>query len=395
MTSLGIRRDNFNGRIDRCIAGEQVFANSLKGRAEALLARADIQVGGSRPWDITVHRQDFYSRAFREGSLGLGESYMDGWWDSVALDQFFDHLFRAHLDHSVLPAWGAIRLYLQSLLTNPQTKSRSFKVGEDHYDRGNDLFEAMLDRRMVYTCGKWDAAQDLDAAQEAKLDFVCRSIGARPRMKILDIGCGWGSFAKYAAEKYCSHVTGVTISREQARLAEKRCSGLPVEIRLQDYRDLQGPWQGKFDCVVSLGMFEHVGCKNYRTFMDVVRGGLAGCGRFYLSCIGNNASVRVTDPWIEKYIFPNSMLPSLKQIGAAAEGMFVMDDLQNWGLYYDRTLMAWYANFKRHWNELRALYDERFFRMWTFYLLASAGSFRSRRLQAWQMLFSPVDAKGC
>jgi cyclopropane-fatty-acyl-phospholipid synthase len=368
-----------------------VFANSLKGRAEALLGRADIRIGGDRPWDIVVHRREFYPRVFREGSLGLGESYMDGWWDSAALDQFFDHLFCAHLDRTALPAWGAIRLYLQSLLLNPQAKSRAFQIGEGHYDRGNDLFQAMLDKRMVYTCAWWDGTDDLDAAQEAKMEFVCRAIGAHRGMKILDIGCGWGSFAKYAAEKYCAHVTGITVSREQAKLAEERCTGLPVEIRLQDYRDVRG----KFDGVVSLGMFEHVGSKNYRTFMETVQGVFQGCGRFYLSCIGKNASVRVTDPWIEKYIFPNSMLPSLKLISAATEGLFVMEDLQNWGPHYDRTVMAWFHNFEAHWNELRAHYGERFFRMWKYYLMASAGSFRSRRLQTWQMLFSPANGKSC
>lgn len=375
-----------------------MLANTLKRRAEALLARADIRINGDRPWDLIVHRDEFYPRVFREGSLGLGESYMDGWWDSPALDQFFDHLFRAKLEGNALPPWRAIRLYLQSLLLNPQTKSRSFKVGEGHYDMGNDLFEAMLDKRMVYTCGFWDGAENLDAAQEAKLEFVCRSIGARPGMKILDIGCGWASFAKYAAEKYCAKVTGITVSREQARLAQEKCTGLPVEIRLQDYRDLRRDVQrdaSKFDCAVSLGMFEHVGSKNYRTFMEIVRSAIESCGRFYLSCIGKNVSVRVTDPWIEKYIFPNSMLPSLKQIGAATEGLFIMEDLQNWAADYDRTLMAWYANFKEHWNELRARYDERFFRMWEFYLMASAGSFRSRRLQVWQMLFSPDGSTHC
>jgi cyclopropane-fatty-acyl-phospholipid synthase len=372
-----------------------VFTSSLKRRAEALLAHADIRIGGGRPWDISVHRDEFYPRVFRQGSLGLGESYTDGWWDSPALDQFFDHLFRAHLDHKAFPGWRAMRLYLQSLLLNPQTKSRSFKVGEGHYDRGNDLFEAMLDKRMVYTSALWDGAADLDAAQEAKLDFVCRSVGARPGMRILDIGCGWGSFARYAAEKYCARVTGITVSREQARLAQKKCSALPVEIRLQDYRELRNALREKFDSVVSLGMFEHVGCKNYRTFMQIVRGALAGCGRFYLACIGKDSSVRMTDPWIEKYIFPNSMVPSLKQISAASEGIFVMEDLQNWAAHYDRTVMAWFSNFVAHWNQLRAHYDGRFFRMWKYYLMASAASFRSHRLQAWQMLFSPQDAAAC
>jgi cyclopropane-fatty-acyl-phospholipid synthase len=365
-----------------------VFENSLKRRAEALLARADIQIGGNRPWDIAVHQTEFYPRVFCHGSLGLGESYMDGWWDSPALDQFFDHLFHARLNGAALPGWAAIRLYLQSLLLNPQARSRSFQVGENHYDRGNDLFQAMLDKRMVYTCACWDATESLDAAQEAKLEFVCRTIGARRNMKILDVGCGWGSFAKYAAEKYCARVTGITVSREQAKLAAENCAGLPVEIRVLDYRDVRG----KFDAVVSLGMFEHVGARNYRRFMETVRGALETGGRFYLSCIGNNASVRMTDPWIEKYIFPNSMLPSLKQIGAATEKLFVIEDLQNWGPHYDRTVMAWFQNFKTHWNELRAHYGDRFFRMWKYYLMASAGSFRSHRLQTWQILFSPANS---
>src|SRR5579863_7546461 len=235
------------------------------------------------------------------------------------------------------------------------------------------------------------SASNLDEAQQAKLEFVCRAIDLQPCMKVLDIGCGWGSFAKYAAEKYGARVVGITISREQAKLAAERCAGLPVEIRVQDYRDLQG----QFDCVVSLGMFEHVGYKNYRSYMNIVRHALSGCGRFYLGCIGKNCSVRATDPWIEKYIFPNSMIPSLKQVGAAAEGLFILENFQNWAAHYDRTLMAWFHNFETHWNELRRRYDERFFRMWKFYLMASAGSFRSGSLQAWQMLFSPEGAGGC
>ncbi len=368
-----------------------MFAHVLKRRAQSLLQRADIRINGNRPWDITVHREEFYGRVFREGSVGLGESYMDGWWDAPALDQFFEHIFRADLDESRIPDWPALRLHILSLLLNVQKKSRSAKVGEDHYDLGNDLFEAMLDKRMVYTCGCWTGAQGLNRAQEAKLDFVCRTLNLQPGMTVLDIGCGWGGFAKFAAENYGARVTGITISKEQAAFTQQRCAGLPIEIRVQDYRDLQG----QFDCAVSLGMFEHVGYKNYRTYMNVVRRAIAGCGRFYLSCIGKNRSVRITDPWIEKYIFPNSMLPSLKQIGAATEGLFVLESLQNWAADYDRTVMAWFNNFKSHWSELRRRYDERFYRMWEFYLMASAGSFRSGKLQAWQIVFSPEGAHAC
>lgn len=368
-----------------------MFTNSLRRRAEQLLARADIQINGSRPWDIAVHRDEFYSRVLRNGSLGLGESYMDGWWDSPALDQFFDHVSRARLQRGALPGWGGVRLYVQSWLLNPQKKSRAFQIAEGHYDRGNLLFEKMLDRRMVYTSGYWEHASDLEQAQEAKLEFVCRSVGLSPGMKVLDIGCGWGSFAKYAAEKYGVHVVGITVSREQANLAIERCANLPIQIRLQDYRDLRET----FDCIVSLGMFEHVGYKNYRTYMEIVRRSLAGCGRFYLSTIGKNYSVRATDPWIEKYIFPNSMMPSVKQIGAATEGLFIVEDWRNWGSHYDHTLMAWYHNFANNWNSLRGKYDERFFRMWKFYLMASAGWFRAKNLQVWQILFSPLGAHAC
>lgn len=368
-----------------------MFSKSLKYRAETLLARADIRINGQRPWDLTVRHKDFYGRVFRQGSVGLGESYMDGWWEVPALDQFFERIFRAHLDGTRFPGWAAIRLYLRSLVANAQKKSRSSKVGEEHYDRGNDLFEAMLDRRMVYTCALWENAASLDEAQAAKLRFVCRALDLEPGMKVVDIGCGWGSFARFAAENYGARVLGITVSREQAKLARERCSGLPVEIRLQDYRELEG----EFDCAVSLGMFEHVGYKNYPAYMQVVRRALAGCGRFYLSCIGKNRSVRITDPWIEKYIFPNSMLPSLKQIGAATEKLFVMESLENWATHYDRTLVAWLDNFKSHWSQLRPRYDDRFFRMWTFYLMASAASFRAGKLQCWQMLFSPEGASGC
>lgn len=368
-----------------------MLRNTFKRRAEEMLARAGVEINGSRPWDLLVHRDEFYGRVFREGSMGLGESYMDGWWDAVALDQFFERILRAQLDDSAFPGWTAIQLYLSSLLLNTQKKSRSKKVGEEHYDRGNDLFEAMLDKRMVYTSARWENARNLDEAQEAKLEFVCRALQLRDGMRVADIGCGWGGFAKYAAEKFGAHVTGITISREQAKLAQERCAGLPVEIRIEDYRDLRG----KFDCVVSLGMFEHVGYKNYRKYMNIVRRAIASCGNFYLACIGKNQSVRITDPWIEKYIFANSMLPSLKQIGAATERLFVMQNLQNWAAHYDRTLMEWYRNFETHWSELKRHYDERFFRMWKFYLMASAGSFRSGELQCWQMLFSPEEASGC
>jgi len=279
---------------------------------------------------------------------------------------------------------------LLARLRNPQSRRRAFIVGEKHYDVGDDLFERMLDPRMIYSCGYWPHAADLAAAQEHKLDLVCRKLGLERGMRVLDIGCGWGGAAQFAAERYGVEVTGITVSKHQAAAAAGRCKGLPVEIRLEDYRRLQG----RFDRIWSLGMFEHVGVRNYRTYLRTVRRLLAPDGLFLLHTIGSNVSVRTTDPWIEKYIFPNSMLPSIAQIARAAESLWVVEDWHGFGPFYDRTLLAWYRNFEARWAEIAATYGERFRRMWRFWLLSSAASFRARRNQLWQIVLSPEGVAG-
>jgi cyclopropane-fatty-acyl-phospholipid synthase len=358
----------------------------LQSEVRKLLSQAGVRVGGEQPWDIRVHDDRFYARVLRHGSTGLGESYMDGWWDCPRLDEFFMRIFAAGLDGREAWNWRTLALWLESFLSNPQTKTRSTQVAERHYDLGNDIFQAMLDPRMVYTCGRWAGVATLEEAQESKLDYVCRKLRLEPGMKLLDIGCGWGSFAGFAAEKYGAEVVGITLSRRQLELGRELCAGLPVELRLQDYREVGGA----FDRVVSLGMFEHVGQRNYRVFFDTARRVLPDNGAFFLSVIGSNRSVRHTDPWIERYIFPNSHLPSISQIGRAIEGRFLMDDWQNWAADYDRTLLAWLGNFERSQASLQARYGERFCRMWRFYLLISAASFRGRRLQSWHILLSPA-----
>jgi cyclopropane-fatty-acyl-phospholipid synthase len=290
---------------------------------------------------------------------------------------------------------AARRLLLDMLVAkvvNLQTKSRAFRVGREHYDIGNELYERMLDRRMMYSCAYWKDAADLDAAQEAKLDLSARKLGLEPGMRVLDIGCGWGGTAQFFAERYGCEVVGVTVSREQAEYGRELCRGLPVEIRLQDYRDVHE----RFDRVVSIGMFEHVGYRNYRTFMEAVRRNLAEEGLLLLHTIGGNRSVHQGDPWLSRYIFPNSMLPSAKQITTAAEGLFVLEDWHNFGAHYDTTLQHWFANFRAHWPELRDSYgySERFARMWTYYLLSCAGSFRARHNQLWQVVLSPHGVPG-
>jgi cyclopropane-fatty-acyl-phospholipid synthase len=358
-------------------------------RIEALLAQAGVQVGGGREWDPRVHDERFFARVLAQGSLGLGESYMDGWWDVRSLDGFLLRLLQARLDRRVR-GLAAIGDAVLARLSNRQSRARSGEVGRHHYDLGNDLYAAMLGRRLVYSCGYWRQAADLDAAQEDKLDLVCRKLQLRPGMRVLDIGCGWGEALKFAHERYGVSGVGLTISKEQAEFARRLCAGLPVEIRLQDYRELDEP----FDAVFSIGMFEHVGVRNYRTCFEVVRRCLADHGLFLLHTIGGNISVRRTDPWIARYIFPNSMLPSAVQIAAASEGLFVLEDWHGFGADYDRTLQAWRDNVEAAWERLGPRYDERFRRMWRFYLAGSMASFRSRHAQLWQLVLSPRGVPG-
>jgi len=358
-----------------------------KGAQEAvqkLFGQAGVTVNGDKPWDIQVHNNELYQRLLSRDSLALGESYMDGWWDCASLDQFIDKIIRANLQNQIK---GDLRLaghVLKSKLFNLQKTSRAYQVGEKHYDIGNDLYCAMLDKRMAYTCGYWAAADSLDAAQEAKLDLVCRKINLKPGMTVLDLGCGYGSFAKYAAEKYGARVTGVTVSKAQVELGTKMCKALPVEIKLEDYRAVTG----KFDRVISIGIMEHVGFKNYRIYMEKVDQCLKDNGIAFIHTIGRNVSTSTCDPWITKYIFPNSMLPSIAQIARAMEGLFVMEDWHNFGQHYDKTLMVWHANFEAAWPDLKNKYGERFYRMFRFYLLSCAGAFRARSIQLWQIVMT-------
>ena len=362
---------------------------STRKKIEQLLELADVRTGGERPWDMQVHDDRLYDRILAKGTLGLGEAYMDGWWDCAQLDQFICNVMRAGLRKHIAPL-SLLWPMLRARLFNLQHRGRAFQVGEVHYDLGNDLFERMLDRRMTYTCGYWKDAQDLDAAQEAKLDLVCRKLGLVAGQRVLDIGCGWGSFAGFAAERYGVEVFGVTVSREQGRWVEERYADLPVRVLVQDYRELEG----EYDHVVSLGMFEHVGRKNYGDYMRVARRCLKPDGLFLLHTIGRLKSRDAAEPWSNKYIFPNAQLPSMADIALSIEKVFVMEDMHNFGAYYDTTLMAWHENFERHWPEIAHKYGERFHRMWRYFLLSNAGAFRSRRLQLWQFVLSPRGVPG-
>jgi cyclopropane-fatty-acyl-phospholipid synthase len=353
-----------------------------------LLAQIGVEVGGSNPHDPQVRDPAFYRRVLRDGSLGLGESYVDGQWECEAIDQLVDRVLRAGIDRPFRGSRSALLLALRARLLNPQAVRRAFAVGKHHYDIGDDLYEAMLDRRLIYSCAYWRRAEDLESAQLAKLELVCRKLELKAGMRVLDLGCGWGGFARFAAQTCGVSVVGVTISAAQVEYATRVCRGLPVEIHLQDYRAVQG----RYDAVVSLGMLEHVGPRNYATFMDVVARSLAGGGAALVQTIAGNRSLRHGDPWLVRYIFPNSSLPSAVQIARALEGRLVLEDVHNFGPDYDRTLLAWHANFERAWPRLRERYGERFRRTWRYYLLMCAGGFRARSLQLLQIAATPMGA---
>ncbi len=371
----------------------QAMGNQYKNTVSDIFSRAGITINGSQPFDPQIHDEQFYKLVVGNGSLGLGESYMEGLWDCDQLDEFFNRLLNSGLEKAAPVNLKRILTYFKAKLLNPQSPSRSQKNSNYHYNLSNEFFKAMLDKRMVYTCGYWKHAGNLDEAQEAKLELACQKLHLEPGMKVLDIGCGWGSFAKYAAENYDVHVTGINVSGPQLALARQNTKGLDVTFLKQDYRKLNQN-HGPFDRVISLGMFEHVGYKNFRPYFEAVNRVLRRDGIHLLHTIGSNESSNITDAWLSKYIFPHSLIPSIKQIGNSIEGLFVMEDLHNFGVYYDHTLMAWYQNFKTHWENFKDQFDNTFYRMWEYYLLCCAGSFRARKNQLWQIILSPNGVKG-
>lgn len=378
--------------VETCLPAASATARRRPGPFETrlmeVIEEADVRLGGSRPWDPRILDHSVIDRVRAQGSLGLGEAYMDGLWECDRLDEFFHRLLRARADEKLLRFnLGLLWELIRTRLINVNGRSRAFEIARRHYNLGNDLFEAMLDRRMVYSGAYWVGATTLDEAQEAKLELICRKLALEPDMRVLDIGCGWGGFLQYAAERHGIRGVGVTVSREQAELGRRRCMGLPVQIEFCDYRELARC--GKtYDRIVSIGMMEHVGWRNYRTLFRIVRGCLRPGGRFLLQTIGGNEALKTCDAWIGAYIFPDALLPAASQLAAASEGLLILEDWHSLGPHYDRTLMAWHNNFENAWPRLRDRYGDRFYRMWRYYLLSCAGGFRARYEQLWQVLYS-------
>lgn len=363
--------------------------SSAKKTVTSLLKKAGVAVNGKNSWDIQVHDERVFSRILAEGSMGVGESYMDGWWDVKDLDVFFTKIFDADVKDEIQPLRLAFQV-AKAAIINAQTKARSKKVAEEHYDLGNELYAKMLCKNMQYTCGYYKGTKSLDKAQEKKLDLVCKKLGLKKGMTVLELGGGWGGLARWMAKKYGCKVTSYNISKEQVAYAREWCKGLDVTFVLDDYRHATGT----YDRVVSVGMLEHVGYKNYDGFMELAHRCLKDEGMALFHTIGGLKSVKTTDPWLNKYIFPNSMLPSIQQLSKAMEPYFVVEDWHNFGAYYDLTLMDWDKNFRKAWPTLKKDYDERFYRMWRFYLMSCAALFRSRKTQLWQIVVSKQGVKG-
>lgn len=337
---------------------------------------------------IEIHDDRFYRMLVNKGFLGLAESYIAGFWDSPRLDDVLCDILLRQFDQKVTISAEIVASKLFARLTNLQSTARAFEIGRRHYDIGNDLYRLMLDKELNYSCAYWKNAETLDEAQEQKLDLICRKLGLQAGMKVLDIGCGWGSFARHACRNYGVTVDGYTVSVEQKKLADELTRGLPITIHLQDYREITG----HYDRVAAIGILEHVGYKNHSTFFRKVAEVLPPDGLALIHTIGNNYSQTHGNVFINKYIFPNGMASSIAQVGRAVEHILVLEDLHNLSPHYDRTCLAWHQNFLAHWDELKGTYSETFKRMWEFYLLAAAASFRAHDAQLWQFVFSKPGA---
>lgn len=365
---------------------------------EGLCREADIVIGGSRAWDLQVYNEAFYDRVLSDGSLGIGEAYMQGWWDADDLYVFFERIMphgQAAKEKNV--GWRTALAFCKAKFLNVQTRKQSRQLADTHYNLSNELFESMLGPSMAYSCGYWHNASDLTAAQIAKFDMICRKLQLQRGERLLDVGCGWGGFAKYAAETYGVQVVGLTVAREQAVYAQKICDGLPISIVCCDYREFDcADHGGPFDKVASIGMIEHVGYRNYRTLLAKIAGSMREGALFLLHTIGSNTSMESADPWLTTYIFPGGVLPSMRQLGDAAEDLLVLHDLHNIGVHYTPTLRAWHENFEAYWHSADCSADrpsiwgseDAFYRMWRYYLLSCAADFAVGDSQVWQLVYA-------
>jgi cyclopropane-fatty-acyl-phospholipid synthase len=357
---------------------------------KGLLLKAGITIGGNKPYDIHVHNEAFYDLVMTSGSLGLGESYIEKYWDCAQIDEFINRIIRADLSSEVGKDFKSLARIILAKVKNYQKASQSASDISEHYDIGDGWYESFLDNRMVYTCGYWKNATNLDEAQEAKLNLSCRKEKIEDGMHILDIGSGWGSYAKYVLENFKNvTVTGISNCKTHVQYATNTCKAYKnrVEFQLHDW----GKIAGKYDAIASFGMFEHVGPKNYRRFMKKVYNSLSSDeSLFLLHCISSNTATTSTDPYIQKRIFPGTVIPSVAGISKATDGLLKLEDWHLFGQDYDTTLMAWHNNFVKNFPELFKIgkFNERNFRKQVYYFCMCAGSFRANKNDLSQIVFS-------
>lgn len=370
---------------------------------------AGIAIGGDEPGDIKVTRDRFYRRAALFESLGIGDSYRDGDFVCGDLSAFFDKLMvcrqEEHLtalkkgtadpgaSTSLLEAW----IKLRQEFGNQQSMAKASKSITHHYDIGNELYEPMLGETMAYSCGYWAGAKTLDQAQRNKYRLICEKVGLKPGMRVLEIGCGWGGFAAYAAGEFGVAVVGVSLSKEQINYAQAKYKDLHetrrIDLRLMDYRAIPKNFGEEFDAVVSIGMFEHVGPRNYDDYMRIAWGAMKPAGVFLLHSIVGCGGI---DPFFWYRIFPGGVLPVEEQIAKAARPYFAVEHVENFGYDYSLTLAQWWKNFEAAWPQIRKSghYDEKFYRMWEFYLKSVAAAFKVRRVQLEQWTLSKCGIPG-
>jgi cyclopropane-fatty-acyl-phospholipid synthase len=351
-----------------------------------VLSRAGITVNGCHAWDIQVHDEQFFDCLYRSASEGLGDSYVQGFWDSDDLTETLGR-FIAIGGRSALK--GPIAHNMQ---TTESEQKKSLEVVDSHYESKNGLYSNMLDPYMQYSCALWDDdTHNLQEAQIKKMRLIGQKLELQPGDHVLDIGCGWGGLPKFLSETFGCRVTGINLAEHHIDYANQRMAHNKVKVIKQDYRDLTE----KYDKIYCIGVSEHFGLNNYKQFMQIVHDQLNPGGIFLLHTIGENVTRPKADTWITKNIFPNGYIPSLSLISQCAEGLFITEDVHNFNTSYEKTLLAWDANFQRNWNLIRKLHPELdtrdFYRMWRYYLNFCAGGFRKRCTQLYQIVFTRIQ----
>ena len=384
------------GRVLERMAGrilEQALGTLAHGALEVTLPDATVRrFGHGAPVALRIHDRTFFRRIATRGKLGFGESYTAGEWDADDLPALFELLLRNARDAAARHAGARRVLDLRPRLRRRNGVRRARRNIAYHYDLGNELFELMLDETMTYSCAVFERSDmSLEQAQQAKYDRICDTLSLAPGDRVLEIGCGWGGFAHHAAARYGCRVTGLTISREQAHVARGRTAGLPVEIRELDYRDVEGT----YDKVVSIEMLEAIGADQYGTYFETIDRVLARGGRAVVQTIlvpeQRWERYRSTPDWIERYVFPGCLIPSLATLADAAArssrlGIYGVDEI---GSHYAETLRRWRENVHREIAAVRRLgYDRRFERVWDFYLSFCEAAFRTRWLRDAQLLLA-------